>query len=294
MKKLLILISVMLTLISCRGEIQHGKVIFISVASDYSCTEGLQSLDTPPADQKALSEEIEILATESGEYYEEYLFLEADGKRTVNGIEKEWTSDDILNTIIGLETLSYDLIIFHYSGHGEEGSGAFAPGPSQNARLYPEELIETLKLIDGKKCLFIDSCYSGNLIEDKGALTSGERFDDNELVSDSILNSIIPAIEKSFSSNAENTEIWTFTAATSEQLSYDSYTDENYGAFTYYLLRALGYDTDNQEATIPGNGGDITFYDIVNEVKKSMPADLRRAASPQATLLPLDLVLFSF
>ena len=298
MRKIVFILCMVLLLTSCESSTEQGKVIFVSAALGYM-NSNVGYLKNPPSDQKALASELQTLAEASGEIYEEYLFLEENGVRTMNGYERKWNQDDIISTLLNLDTVSGDLIIFHYSGHGDS-SGALVPDIDTSSRLKPEDLLDTLKLIDGKKCLFIDSCYSGSFIEDSSKLENGEKFDeDGNLIADGFASSLIAAIENAFKGEAENTEIWALTAATDKQLSFDSWDNgmanqDKYGAFTYYLLEALGYDTEKDEAAIPVRRGNVTFYSLYSEIRKTMPVSLRREATPQATLNPLDLVLFSF
>ena len=298
MRKIVFILCMVLLLTSCESSTEQGKVIFVSAALDYM-NSNVGYLKNPPSDQKALASELQTLAEASGEIYEKYLFLEENGVRTMNGYERKWNQDDIISTLLNLDTVSGDLIIFHYSGHGDS-SGALVPDIDTSSRLKPEDLLDILKLIDGKKCLFIDSCYSGSFIEDSSKLENGEKFDeDGNLIADGFASSLIAAIENAFKGEAENTEIWALTAATDKQLSFDSWDNgmanqDKYGAFTYYLLEALGYDTEKHEAAIPVRRGNVTFYSLYSEIRKTMPVSLRREATPQATLNPLDLVLFSF
>ena len=298
MRKIVFILCMVLLLTSCESSTEQGKVIFVSAALDYM-NSNVGYLKNPPSDQKALASELQTLAEASGEIYEEYLFLEENGVRTMNGYERKWNQDDIISTLLNLDTVSGDLIIFHYSGHGDS-SGALVPDIDTSSRLKPEDLLDTLKLIDGKKCLFIDSCYSGSFIEDSSKLENGEKFDeDGNLIADGFASSLIAAIENAFKGEAENTEIWALTAATDKQLSFDSWDtgmpmQENFGAFSYYLAIALGYDMENDSTTIPGVSTEITFYGLYQEIKGLMATDLWREATPQVTLSHYDPVLFRF
>lgn len=299
MKRAIIMAAFLLILFSCEMGMKQGKVVFVSVAIDYGAPDGVNALPNPPEDQRVLSEQIEALAIASGEIYEEYLFLEKHGDRTLNGEEYKWNSDDVLSTILDLDTVSDDLIIFHYSGHGDD-SGALVTDIDQQGRLGADKLLDTMKAIDGRKCLFLDSCYSGSFITHSPFMENGEVFNDGNLVSDSFLNAVIPSLSLTFSANGEKSDnIWVLSAATSEQLSFDSWDtgmpmQENFGAFSYYLAIALGYDMENDSTTIPGVSTEITFYGLYQEIKGLMATDLWREATPQVTLSHYDPVLFRF
>ena len=298
MRKAAIIILTLIMLISCTTEPGQSRVIFISVAIDYSAVPGAGKLTTPPEDQRVLSEQIRTLAEASGEIYESYLFLEKDGTRSINGRTGDWDHSTILETIDALDTVSGDLIIFHFSGHGDE-DGAIATDQDIRYTLKPRTLLEALGNKDGSKCLFIDSCYSGAFIEDGYPMADGEVFENGNLVFSSFVSALIPSLRISFGASPEgNDGIWVFSAATDDQLSFDSWDEgrpkqDELGAFTYYLASAIGYDMDMDRPVSPV-GGEVTFYGIYQEVKQTMASGLWIEATPQVTLYPLDLVLFSF
>ena len=294
----LFLIALALTLLSCEMEKQEGKVVFISVAIDYNSPDGANALENPPEDQRVLSSQIEALATASGDIYEEYLFLEKNGKRSINGKEYKWNHDDVLSVLYSLDTISRDLIIFHYSGHGDE-NGALVTDIDTSIRLSPETLLSAMSAADGRKCLFLDSCYSGTFIDDPGYMHNGEKFNNGKLDSDNLLNAVIPSIMLLFRPVSGNDGIWVLSAASDSQSSFDSWDagepdQSSFGAFSYYLAAALGYDMETGSATVPGRGGEITFYGIYQEIRRRMPGDLWKEATPQITLTHYDPILFSF
>ena len=293
-----VLIAITALIISCSDPAHQSKVVFISAAIDYGPEGEINYLANPPEDQRVLSAEIRALAEGSGEIYEEYLFLEKNGERTFNGARKNWNHDDILSVIASLDTVAEDLIIFHYSGHGDD-DGSLVTDMDISFRLSPERLLDQLENTDGKKCLFLDSCYSGTFI-DGGKLADGEVFFGGNLISESFVHALLPSLLMTFSAgHTERSDIWVFSAATENQSSFDSWDgglpeQENFGAFTYYLASALGYDMENDRAAIPGRMTTITFYDIYQKVKENMDGSLWKEATPQVTLSPVDLVLFRF
>lgn len=300
MRKIAILVAaIVILLMSCELEKEQGKVIFISMAIDYSLNPEYV-LTTPPSDQKALAGQIRALAERSGEIYEEHLFLEEDGMRYINGTEYRWNHDDVLDLIRSLDTVSGDLIIIHYSGHGLD-DGSLVTDIDISFSLTPEMLLDAAASADGKKCLFLDSCYSGSFIRDSYPMENGEEFNGNGyLEKDAPAASFLPSLELAFSqSGIGNDSIWVLAAATENQKSYDRWNggepnQEKYGAFTYFLLSELGYDMDADTPTIPTGGGTVTFYGIYDGIRDGMDSTLRMIATPQATLIPLDLILFGF
>ena len=286
----------LLLAISCASPLPDGKTVFISVAIGYGTEGSANYLANPPSDQKALSAQIRALSEGSGEEYEEYLFLEEDGIRSISGQEAEWDHGDVLGTIRKLDTSPSDLIIFHYSGHGDE-SGSLVTDRDTSYRLPPDTLLDALGSVPGFRCLFLDSCYSGTFIRgDK--LADGEVFTEGNLASESFVNSLLPSFILSFfAGRMGNRGIWVLSAATSGQASFDSWDEglpgqDGYGAFTYYLASALGYDMEMERAVLPPPGSSVTFYGLYRQIKDMMTASLWREATPQVTLSPLDLLLF--
>ena len=296
MRKLMIIILAAILASSCEMEKEQGKVVFVSVAIDYGAPSGVNALENPPEDQRVLSAQIETLTAASGDIYEEYLFLEKNGKRSLNGNNLKWNYDDILWILSELDTISTDLIIFHYSGHGDE-TGALVTDANTVSRLQPERLLDAMTGIDGRKCLFLDSCFSGHFVQDAGYMANGEKFRDGNLETDNLVNAIMPAFD-SLKKEHGNDSIWVLAAATDEQNSFDSWDNglpgqDGFGAFSYYLAAALGYDMEHDRPGIPAEGTEITFYGIYHEIRDSMAADLRKEATPQVTLTLSDPILFS-
>ena len=298
MRRIIIALS-LLFLISCSSDIGNTRTFAIAVALDYR-EEGsnANALGNPPNDASSFIDQVELLSP-SG-HFEKHLFLHADGKKTVNGREEEWSEESIISTIQSLDPSPDDLILFFYSGHGDgNGSLVLSNRKDDKELLEPDELLSALSSVSGKKCVFLDSCYSGCFVEDLGILADGEIFGDNGYLSeDSFLSSVIPALSLAFTAGwSGNGDIWVMSAATDSQLSYDSGTDglpnqKKYGAFTYYLLSALGYD---MESDAPGTSNDrpaITFLGLYDDMKEMMPESLWDMQTPQITLTPLDLVLF--
>ena len=282
-----------LIFVSCIGGIPRSDVIFISVASSYGSEGSMNYLRNPPGDQRALSEQLSYISSRKKIPYKEYLFLEQDGRMSISGDERPWGRKDILRLLESIETESDDLIIFHYSGHGDSNGSLVMP---DGTRLNPDDLLYRLRRAQGMKCAFIDSCYSGRFVAGESTLINGEIFYEGQLVSESFTNALLPSLRMFFTiSEPSYWNTWVLSAATSEQLSYDSWNEgldrqSEFGAFTYYLLKALGYRMDTGTPALPD--GRITFYTLYSRIKDSMSETLWKRATPQATLSPVDLVLF--
>lgn len=287
-------------LFSCRPSVPAGRTVIISVALDYSSPDdGASTLHNPPNDARAFMAETELLASASGERYDMIGFLSENGIWSVNGSRRAWGKPDVLSAIRTLGTGDDDLIIFYYSGHGStDGSLVIDNGPDTKEHIAPDELIAALSSIRGKKCVILDSCHSGIFIQDTGIMADGERFDDGRLVSEGFASALRPSLRISLSSGViGNEDIWILSAATADQLSYDSGSEglpsqDRYGAFTYSLLISLGYDMEEDVPRLI-RGREVTFLDLYDGIMDSMSEEMRRIQTPQITLSPLDLVLFS-
>ena len=278
---------------SCAGDIPRTDVIFISIASSYGTEGSLNYLENPPGDQRALSEQLTYISSRKKIPFKEYLFLEDNGRMSISGDERPWGRQEILSLLENLESEDNDLIIFHYSGHGDSNGSMIMP---DGTRLNPDDLLYRLRRARGMKCAFIDSCYSGRYVNGGSTLVNGEIFYEGQLVSESFANALIPSLKLFFTvSEPSHWNTWVLSAATSSQLSYDSW-DEGldrqieFGAFTYYLLKAFGYRMDTGTPALPE--GRLTFSTIYDTIKSTRSETLWRRATPQATLTPVDLVLF--
>ena len=302
MRKIVFILTAAIALSSCSLDISDTKTVIISVALDYCAEDGFSQsnyLSNPPNDQEAFVSQTELLAGPRNT--EKHIFLSKGGTRTVNGTESEWNEEDVLETIMNLDTESDDLIIFYYSGHGEDITGNLVLSKSDNGfgTISPEELLYAMSTLDGKKCIFLDSCYSGKYVDDLGLLGNGEIFgDDGSLIRDGFVSSLYPSLKISLLAGyTGSNDIWTMSATTSEQLSYDSGTEgrpnqDKYGAFTYFLLLALGYDAEEDCPMAITGRGEITFYGVYKGIKERMSRSMWSVQTPQVTLSPLDLILF--
>ena len=301
MKRIIIMMMLIATLFSCSDDISSARIIVVSAALDYSEEDGFRpgnALDNPPNDMDAFISQLDVL---SGMRIEKHVFLSRSGIRTINGEEKEWDEDTILDTIKMLDTESDDLIIFFYSGHGEDKTGNLVLSMKDEGfgMISPDELMYALSTLDGKKCVFLDSCYSGAFVEDAGMLADGEVFgEDGSLQKEGFFSALYPSLCLSLTSGKLGTDdIWVMSAATDSQLSYDAGTDgrpnqDKYGAFSYFLLSAFGYDMEEDTPSVRAGMGEVTFLGLYRTIKEDMARSMWESQTPQITLTPLDLVLF--
>ena len=307
MKKIFSALFIMLLLSSCSNALDSSRTIVIAVALDYE-EDAFQdkennlvvnTLSNPPNDLEAFTSQVDILA--SGREVERHIFLSQGGTRRVNGKREEWDKEAILSTISSLEAEENDLVLFFYSGHGMDGTGELVVSAKEGKmdKISPDELLTALSGIGGKKCVFLDSCYSGAFVENAGMLADGEVFgEDGSLMKEGFLFSLGPALSLSITSGRLGTDdIWLMSATTDGQLSYDSGTEglpnqEKYGAFSYFLISSLGYDMENDSPRISQERTEVTFLGLYRDIKRRMTESMWTEQTPQITLTPLDLVLF--
>ena len=307
MKKIFSALFIMLLLSSCSNALDSSRTIVIAVALDYE-EDAFQdkennlvvnTLSNPPNDLEAFTSQVDILA--SGREVERHIFLSQGGTRRVNGKREEWDKEAILSTISSLEAEENDLVLFFYSGHGMDGTGELVVSAKEGKmdKISPDELLTALSEVGGKKCVFLDSCYSGAFVENAGMLADGEVFgEDGSLMKEGFLFSLGPALSLSITSGRLGTDdIWLMSATTDGQLSYDSGTEglpnqEKYGAFSYFLISSLGYDMENDSPRISQERNEVTFLGLYRDIKRRMTESMWTEQTPQITLTPLDLVLF--
>ena len=286
-----LLLALLLT--ACQAEDSLGSVSFVSVARDYSGYSASNQLSTPPNDQEAFSDEFFYLSFSSGNDYSETLFLEKDGVWTVNGSEESWDTSSVLSRLWEPGLDDDDLLIFHYSGHGLEDGSLVVDDDSY---LSLDELLQAIGTAGGKKLVILDSCFAGADISGSSALSNGESFSGTKLTGTSVFISATSSFSLLFTGKPDSLDdIWVLAAVTDSQYSYDSWDtgeagQDSYGAFSYQVLKALGYDF---EEGLPGRSSSrITLYSLYRSLMSEISEDLKSVATPQVTLSPVDLVLF--
>lgn len=345
-----LLISLLLVLFpSCSPDASSTErnIYLISVADDAdACCTGKTSkqLETVISDQASLISQISLFGnvhiycftSQNGERYESLdklptfkpydtdkneldspsdssfaKFRYVPGK---NESESEWTMKNVIDAIGEIESDENDLIIFTYSGHGEEDTGAlitnvrfaekdgtWEEGKTKGGTYKEPELkylatgvdkiLSALSSIPGKKIMFIDSCYSGNFVVNS-TLSSKDTFSGGEAKFTG--EDFVEGLKKNTFTSEESlySSFWIMTSASRNQTAADSLNEglpfqSYYGAFTYYLLEALGF---NMEENSPQNvSSSISFYSIYSYVRANFPSDNLVIQTPRASLKRLDI-----
>lgn len=328
MKRLVLLLFVPLLLVSCRVTPNKAKNIYlVTVADDfYGYNGSKRKLMNVINDQAALISELQTygdlhvmaflsqegrrFVSETPKYhpmdkfgneledaasldFRNFLFLPDSGD-----MEYDWTMKDVSLYLQSLPAGCDDLIIFTFSGHGEEKTGSLITNADPESLVYEAigvtDLLDILESLGGTKVVFIDACYSGHFVEE-GGVSSSDVFgeDQREWLKSSYWEAFKTALEKG--KNKTRKDLWVMSASTSTQEASDAsdYDDSPFqtyfGSFTYHLLKALGY---NMELNHPARAKDtVSFHGIYHEIRNSFPQAELLLQTPQATLTSVDLVL---
>lgn len=202
-------------------------------------------------------------------------------------------------TIEALDAGKNDLIIFQYSGHGVK-DGTLILDENDSDMWGDANLIELMTGYnkDAKKVVILDSCFSGKHIKD-GILSSNIDFKEvgssEYYEGDSFFKSVAGSWDVLCGKDSYGTSnTYILAAASSEQLASDFFSgevnQELFGAFSYYLFKALGFDFGELK---PQNvNKEITFYSLYKEIWDNFPSSKKKEQTPLSTLSPFDLILF--
>lgn len=237
------------------------------------------------------------LEKNSDEAFKGFVYKPKEGEE-----ESGWTIYDVMEYIGTLELGDDDLFILSYSGHGEKDNGALMTNASsissQWDSLSPEDLLSRISTLGGKKLVILDSCYSGVYIPKSPLYTSdifssGEKED--RWMGTSYPNAIKEALFSDRDVSYPYSDIWILSSTGNSQEASDSLDGGDgpfqlcYGAFTYYLLKALGYDTDRNEAVKKESR--LTVYSVYSYVRNNFPSYETQIQTPRVSNGGLDLVL---
>ena len=230
------------------------------------------------------------------ENFKSFMYKPKDGET-----ESGWTIYDVMDYLGSLVLGENDLLVFSYSGHGEKKNGSLMTNASSSSSkwdsLSPEDLLSHISTLGGKKLIILDSCYSGIYIP-SSPLSTSDVFSEEEK-EDRWLGKSYPKAMKDalFSKKAKYpySDIWILSSTGRGQEASDSLDGGDgpyqlsYGAFTYYLLKAMGYDTDRNEGVQREER--LTVYGIYSYVRKHFPDYETQIQTPRVSNGGLDLVL---
>jgi len=308
---LLILAILVLTaceLITPKPEKPTIHALFISLDYEFLTDDRLH-LSGTIRDAKEFNAVMQALSQVMGIDYQETLMLQ-EGDDYLYNDPLFPTHDHIFNKLHDFATSGEikpnDIFILYYSGHGvgstyeptlpERGNLVIAPENSSTTTIQyitVEEIKTALNTIGGTKLLIIDACFSGHFVTEypltnEMRVTLGSGYDAN---------------------------LYYLTAASDTQESFESNLDGlgEHGYFTYYLLKALGWDHSigseikigkiltqvggaiRADGVIPVlKNSRILVTDIYNYISKSLKDrfGIFFNQTPQTGKGPMDMILF--
>lgn len=236
----LLFLASALVLSSCSNEagISVPKAHLVCVGLDYqNCT--VATLPGTVADATEVCACLESIYTAKGLGCESVLML-SEGPNS-NAEEGFYPSaDNIRKTLFSLRPQSGDLVVFYWSGHGHrDRNGMFlaaaADGTQEYTKLYASELLEWAGRLCCSAVLILDSCYSGNAVED---------------CSTDFLQSL-----KTLTQQCKETNVCILAACADESLSYvtsvpgEDGPSRAHSVFTASMLRVLGWQCSANRTT---------------------------------------------
>ena len=296
----IIVLVMLLVLSACDLVMSLGKesedydVYLVSVACNYRNTLGVGELEGTLNDQMFLSAQLAHLSSLAGVDYRAWLLrdgsvgedgLNRDDKEShlvrIHGSSKTSTVidqvdrdgiDKVIDEVASLVD-GDDLVVFHYSGHGYEGTGdLFLPCTCRGYRYPLDELASRLETIPCNRLIVLDSCYSGNIVD--------EGLDDDRRGLENLFTRYeIPASRTWYSAASQDDE--------------ESYTDDEsypvpFGAHSAGILKALGFDIMSLRPARPDE--DVLTMNMMLDMARTE----YRSQHSSSTSGTRDLVLFRF
>lgn len=296
----IIVLVMLLVLSACDLVMSLGKesedydVYLVSVACNYRNTLGVGELEGTLNDQMFLSAQLAHLSSLAGVDYRAWLIrdgsvgedgLNRDDKEShlvrIHGSSKTSTVidqvdrdgiDKVIDEVASLVD-GDDLLVFHYSGHGYEGTGdLFLPCTCRGYRYPLDELASRLETIPCNRLIILDSCYSGNIVD--------ESLDDDRRGLENLFTRYeIPASRTWYSAASQDDE--------------ESYTDDEsypvpFGAHSAGILKALGFDIMSLRPDRPDE--DVLTMNMMLDMARTE----YRSQHSSSTSGTRDLVLFRF
>ena len=296
----IIVLVMLLVLSACDLVMSLGKesedydVYLVSVACNYRNTLGAGELEGTLNDQMFLSAQLAHLSSLAGVDYRAWLIrdgsvgedgLNRDDKEShlvrIHGSSKTSTVidqvdrdgiDKVIDEVASLVD-GDDLLVFHYSGHGYEGTGDLLLSYTCRGYRYPlDELVSRLETIPCNRLIILDSCYSGNIVD--------ESLDDDRRGLENLFTRYeIPASRTWYSAASQDDE--------------ESYTDDEsypvpFGAHSAGILKALGFDIMSLRPDRPDE--DVLTMNMMLDMARTE----YRSQHSSSTSGTRDLVLFRF
>lgn len=169
------LLSLVIVLSSCSDGPCSGsepKAMVVCVGLDY-CNSTVSTLPGTVSDAVEVCACLEGIYAAKGVECESVLMLcEGENPDTRDALYP--SAENIRKTLGSLRPQSSDLVVFYWSGHGHKDSrgmflAAAAGDGADYTKLYASELLEWARSLNCSAVIVLDSCYSGNAVQDGGA-----------------------------------------------------------------------------------------------------------------------------
>lgn len=169
------LLSLVFVLSSCSDGPCSGsepKAMVVCVGLDY-CNSTVSTLPGTVSDATEVCACLESIYAAKGVECESVLMLcEGENPDTRDALYP--SADNIRKTLGALRPQSSDLVVFYWSGHGHKDSrgmflAAAAGDGADYTKLYASELLEWARSLNCSAVIVLDSCYSGNAVQNGGA-----------------------------------------------------------------------------------------------------------------------------
>ena len=296
MKKILMLILSILMLTGCElitpEDTSPRNIYLVSVALDYKSMTRINPLNCTLNDQAAICDEFQYIADECGYPLTSVVItqnvrnysvrLNGDAIKAETFSEATMIKEDVLSWLhelaAGLDR--NDLLIFHYSGHGLDGTGELALNQTDHSAIpernnlilvNSEDMYEAVKDTDGTKLFVLDSCYSGVYSDALTPVNPSSPFRDF------------------FTLDSPNENIFVLTGASSDEKSNEPLDIYGYGFMTECFLESLGFSTNER---MVGLSGSTKYYsEVVSFVQKNI-GSLSREQHPEGAAIK-DFLIYS-
>ena len=169
------LLSLVFVLSSCSEGPCNGpepKALIVCAGLDYG-NSAVSTLPGTVSDATEVCACLESIYAAKGVEYESVLMIcEGENPDTRGAL---YPSADNIRKILGaLRPQSSDLVFFYWSGHGHKDSrgmflAAAAGDGADYTKLYASELLEWARNLNCSVVIVLDSCYSGNAVQNGGA-----------------------------------------------------------------------------------------------------------------------------
>ena len=325
-KLILLMLGLILILSSCElymDEPEMGDVYVISIGIDYKNNQSdTDDLNGTIPDAKELFHTIMKISERAEQPWKGYLLLQEGDSHdpiTLNSYEGEGVGkvnyasrDHLFDTLIAIsnQATKHDLTILTYSGHGVDKTGEMVLAHTEtdgqvssiNPMLVaPEDLLEAMAAIPGRKLIILDSCFSGVFVPES-----------ESSLSTVLVNGIDDWYAKFWEeSGYELPDLYVLTAsALTDSYEDPDSADHSHGVFTITLLEALGWNHPHgvdistiEPGTPPAlRGSVITVDSLYTFIKKNQNLPIRwnilkpsqEYQHPLVSGGAMDMVLFRF